>query len=107
MPEQESTRPIRRAATSDDIPRAVEYLIHLLLRWTCLAVAGVLGLIDVVGWLHHWTWWLVVPLLVLTMAALACGLSIRPRGRMVFDRVGASVVVPGQNPPHPDGEERR
>ena len=95
-PEREPLKP--RPATSETIPRAVEFLINLILRWICFALAGAFGLFTVVAWIIGWPWWVVLPALALTLAFFACAFSIRPQGKIVFDSGGPSIVVPTQKP---------
>ena len=90
--DREATR--QKPATSDAIPRAVEFLILTLLRWAFFCLAGVFGLLAVTAWLRHWPWWVAVALSVFLLATAVCGVAIRPRGKFRFDRVGPSVIVP-------------
>lgn len=81
-------------ATSEDIPRAIEYLIQRVLRFACYGVCGTLGMVAFAAFWHGWSWWIVIPLLVLACAALRAAISIRPRGKIIFDEHGPIIVVP-------------
>ena len=95
-PEMEPLKP--RPATSETIPRAVEFLINLMVRWICFALAGAFSLLSLVGWLAAWPWWVGLPTLALTLAFFLCAFSIRPRGKIVYGSGGPIVIVPNQNP---------
>jgi hypothetical protein len=97
-PEDRANRPSH--ATSEDIPRAVEFLIQFLIRWICFGLAGGFGLLSITAWARHWTWWAAIPFSVFTVMMVVCGAAIRPRGKFRFDRVGPSIVVPSSSP-HP------
>lgn len=95
-----------RLATSEDIPRAVEFLILSVFGCGCLAVALVLALLSIAAWLMPWNRWLATALSALALAAVAVGLAIRPRGRFRFDRVGPSIIVPPSEPRRREPEDR-
>jgi hypothetical protein len=101
MHEHETDPPKPPPATSEAIPLAVEFLINLMLRWFCLILAGAFGLLALAAWVEAWAWWVVLPALALTLVSFACAFSFRPRGKIVVDRVGPSVIVPDRNPPNP------
>lgn len=81
-------------ATSEDIPRAIEYLIQRVLRFACYAACATLGMVAFAAFWHDWSWWVVVPLLALACAAFRAAISIRPRGKLIFDEHGPIIVVP-------------
>jgi hypothetical protein len=83
-------------ATSEAIPRAVEFLILLLLRWACFGLAGAAGLLAVAAWRGDWPAWAAAIPAGAGAVALAVGAAIRPRGRVRWDRDGPSVVVPSR-----------
>jgi hypothetical protein len=96
-PDQKTTQPT--LATSDDIPRAVEFLILFFLRWTCFGFGGLLGLLTLTAWLRAWAWWVVVPLSILACVTIGCGVLMQPQGKFQFDRVGPSIIVPASRSP--------
>ncbi len=50
-----------KQATSEDIPRAVEFLILFVIRWMSCAASGIFGLVSIAGWFSHWPRWVVIP----------------------------------------------
>ena len=96
-PDEKLTRP--KLATSEDIPRAVEFLILFFLRWTCFGFGGIFGLLSLTAWVAGWTWWVVVPLSIFTFLTIGCGVAMRPQGKFKFDRVGPSIIVPASRSP--------
>jgi hypothetical protein len=87
-----------RPASSEDIPRAVEFLINLVLRGVCFLLAGISALVALIAWFAAWSW-RSAPL-ILAFVFFAGTFAFRPRGKMVFDRVVPSVIVP--KPPEPE-----
>lgn len=83
-----------RPATSEEIPRAVEFLLLFLMRWALFGLAGVAGLLLIAALTLGWVWWVRAVLTTLTFAAMVFGASIRPRGSFRFDRAGPIIVVP-------------
>ena len=99
MSENDSESPKLRLGTSEDIPRVVEFLINLLLRWTCLVFAGAFGLLAIVALTKAWTWWIVIPAVVIALVSLIISLLnfiFAPKGKLVFDRRTPGVIVPSK-----------
>jgi hypothetical protein len=87
-----------RLATSQDIPRAVEYLINAFVRGVCVVAAGSFGLLALLGVLLGWSWWAMLPVSLIAVLSLLFAIRIRPRGRMAFDSKGPIIVVPREEP---------
>ena len=83
------------------IPLAVEFLINLVLRWTCFVLAGAFGLLALVALIQAWSWWILMPALAITLGSFVCAVLIRPQGKLAFDRSGPIVIVPVLNPVDP------
>ncbi len=95
--ESEDLKP--RPGTSEDISRVVEFLINLLFRWTCLAIAGAFGLLAIVALTKAWTWWIAIPAVMIAMVSLILSLLsfvFAPKGKLVFDSKGPMVFVPSK-----------
>ncbi len=89
---EEPTTP--RPASSEDIPRAVEFLINTALRWFFYFVGAMFGLLALASWLKGWPWWVLTAALVLSLAAILLARTFRPRGKFIFDSHGPMVMVP-------------
>ncbi len=98
MPESDPTFRPPRLATSEDIPRAIEYLIQRVLRFAGFGISAVLGMVAFSAFWHGWSLWVVTPALTLAGMAFMAAISIRPRGEIIFDNHGPIIVVPCATP---------
>jgi VIT1/CCC1 family predicted Fe2+/Mn2+ transporter len=92
-------RPQPRLGTSEDIPRAIEYLIQRVLQFVSFGTSAVLGLVAFSAFWHEWSLWIVIPVVLLACAAFLAGISIRPRVKVIFDAHGPIIVVPRPQTP--------
>jgi|HubBroStandDraft_6_1064221.scaffolds.fasta_scaffold317387_3 hypothetical protein len=89
--------PEKRLATSDDVPRAVEYLIQLVLCGVLWVMSFGFGVGALVCFLEHWPLYVSIPLAVVSaLTAVACWAIKSSPGRLV---IGSStgevgIVVP-------------
>jgi hypothetical protein len=93
-PKPNSQPPAPRLATSEDIPRAIEFLINFVFKWTFLAIASLLALVAVIAFLGAWPWFVLYPALALATGALLFSFTFKPKGKFHFDRHGPGVLVP-------------
>ena len=94
-----------RPASSEDIPRAVEFLINTALRWFFFLVGAMFGLLAIASWRLGWSWWVLIPTLIFSLAAILLARTFRPRGKLVFDSHGPIVMVPGTKSTSPNSLE--
>src|SRR3954468_8284365 len=94
MPEPDKKAAQPKLATSEAIPKAVEFLILFLIRWACFGLAGAFGFLSLAAALCCWAAWIAGLLILFTGLMIACGAAIRPQGEFRFDRVGPSIIVP-------------
>ncbi len=80
--------------TSDDIPRAVEFLLLSLIRWLSFGCAALFGLLSIIAWMRHWPRWISVPFMVVSVLAFLFGRINRPKGKWRFDSRGPKIEVP-------------
>ena len=92
-------------STSESVPRAVEFLINLVIRWICFALSAGFGVLTVCGAIKSWTLWVVVPTLALSLFTFVIAILNKPRGKIVFDRTGPAVMVPKEQTPVPISKE--
>jgi len=109
MPEnanaEDAVKPLgARLATSEDIPRAVEFLINFVIRWTLFFFSGLFGLLALVAVLRGWAWWVLIPAAALSLGSFVIAWSTKPRGRFVTDAHGPIIVVPRASG-EPSGKE--
>ncbi|HEV8002026.1 MAG TPA: hypothetical protein VGP63_19210 [Planctomycetaceae bacterium] len=92
--------PEKRLATSDDVPRAVEYLIQLVLRGILWVMSFGFGVGALVCFLERWPLYVAIPLAVASVLTAVGGWAIKSSpGRLV---IGTStrdigIVVPRSN----------
>jgi hypothetical protein len=79
----------RNFSRSEDVPRAVEYLIQLVLRWTLWTMAFGFGIGALVCLSERWSSYITIPLVVLFVLTAIAGWAVKSSsGRLV---VGPSV----------------
>src|SRR5262249_20936085 len=105
QPPSEGAKP-PRPATSEDIPRAAEFLLLFLMRWALFGLAAGAGLLLIAAWTSGWPRWAIATLAAFMFAGVACGASLRPRGGFRFDRVGPCIIVPPARPGRAGDEPR-
>lgn len=92
-----SNSPKALPAVPESVPLAVEFLINLILRWTCFAMGGAFGLLAMVAWFQEWTWWIMMPSLAMTLGTFVCAVLISPKGKLKFDSRGPMVILQAAN----------
>ena len=86
-------------ATSDDIPRAVEFLLLSVIRWVSFSCSALFGLLSIIAWMRDWPTWISIPLMAVSVLALLFGRVSRPKGRWRFDSRGPMIEVPRNDKP--------
>lgn len=86
-------------ATSDDIPRAVEFLLLSVIRWSSFGIAALFGFLSIIAWMWHWPQWISVLLMVASVLAFLFGRVNRPKGKWRFDSHGPMIDVPRRSNP--------
>jgi len=92
--------PEKRLATSDDVPRAVEYLIQLALRGVLWVMSFGFGVGALVCFLEHWPLYVSIPFAVVSVLTAIGGWAIKSSpGRLVLSTStrDIGIVVPRSN----------
>jgi hypothetical protein len=97
------------ASRSDDVPRAVEYLIQLVLRWILWSIAIGFGVGALVCFIDQWPLYFAIPLAVLFVLSAIAGWAVKSSpGRLVIGRSGRDIGIvvpragdPKSEPPKP------
>ncbi|HET6323325.1 MAG TPA: hypothetical protein VFG04_01400 [Planctomycetaceae bacterium] len=86
--------PEKRLATSDEVPRAVEYLIQLVLRGVLWVMSFGFGVGALVCFLEHWPLYVSIPLAVVSLLTAIAGWAIKSSpGRLVLSTSTRDVGI--------------
>jgi hypothetical protein len=103
------SNPEQPASHSDDIPRAVEYLVQLVLRWILWVLAFGFGVGALVAFIEHWPLYVGIPLAVLCVLTAIGGWAVKSSpGRLVVGRSGRDIgiLVPRDRDPKSASPDR-
>jgi hypothetical protein len=102
----------KNLARSEDVPRAVEYLIQLVLRWILWTMALGFGIGALVCLIERWSFYVTIPCVVLFVLCVIGGWVVKSSpGRLVVGRSARDIgiVVPRSDssteaapPKHPE-----
>jgi hypothetical protein len=82
------------AATSQDVPRAVEYLIQIVLRGILWTMAFGSGVGALVCFLERWPLYVAIPLAILSLLTAIAGWAVKSSpGRLVLSTSARDVGI--------------
>jgi len=88
------SNPEQPAPRTDDIPRAVEYLVQLVLRWILWGLAFGFGVGALVGFIEPWPLYVAFPLAVLSALTAIAGWAVKSSPvRLVIGRSGRDIGI--------------